>query len=344
MRRSRGSVLLVAGVAVALLVPAGASATTRVHRARNALRFIAANQLSDGSVPAFSTIGSTADAVLAMAAARRGPRREDRALHYLRSHIGNATSIGLKAKVVLAAVAGGRRPRSFGGVNLVKDLKTSQRRNGHLGRGKSVIDQALGMLALVSARVQPPRPVARWLTRAQCPDGGWQYDAPYNPSTDNRHCHDRSATDFSRSDTNTTSYAIQALDAMAAPAAPRHNAFFYFRSVRDPIKHGWGYDRKTRLTDANSTALVIQAYVAAGRLLPSHAMRALKRLQYVRLCGRNFPFAFSFTWKKTTSGSYRRTGADVGATLGGILGLLKQPLPVPSTGITKHIPRITRPC
>ncbi len=197
---------------------------------------------------------------------------------------------------------------------------------------------------MVSAGVQPSGRAARWLTRAQCPDGGWQFDAPYNSKTDNRHCHNGSTTDYSRSDTNTTSYAVQALDAMAAPVAPAHDAFSYLRSRRDPIKHGWGYDRKTTLTDANSTALVIQAYVAAGRSLPRHAMRALKRLQYTNLCGSNFPFAFSFTWKKKASGGYKRTGADVGATLGAILGLLKQPLPVPATTLTMAMPRITGSC
>jgi hypothetical protein len=275
-----------------------------------------------------------------MVAARRGRHRVHRALRYLKNHLGDATTIGLKAKVVLAVRAGGRNARRFGGRNLVHRIKMSQRTNGHYGSGGSVIDQALAMLALVSAGNQPSARAATWLTGAQCPDGGWQFDAPYHPSTDSRHCHNRTADDFTRSDTNTTSYAVQALDALDAPIAPAASPFAYFRSVRDPVKRGWGYDQNTTLTDANSTALVLQAYAAAGRRHPHHAMRPLKRLQYTRHCGKHFRYSFAFTWQRSKSGRLKRTGPDLGATIGAVLGLLKQPLPVPARSASRAIPRV----
>jgi hypothetical protein len=330
---------MIAACLVALLVmPASASTATRTHRARHALRYIVRHQAQDGSIAAFSPLGSTADAVLAMVAAKRGPLQERRALRYLKRHLADATSIGLKAKVVMAAVAAGRDPRRFGNRNLVNAIKTSQRRNGHYGKGTSVIDQALAMLALTAAKVQPGHRAATWLADAQCPDGGWQFDAPYDPSTDSRHCHNRAGSDFTRSDTNTTSYAVQALDALTTPVHPARSPFAYLRWVRDPIKHGWGYDQKTNLTDANSTALVLQAYAAAGRHHPRHAMRALTKLQYPA-CSGHFPFAFAFSWTKSRSGGLKRTGPDVGATIGAVLGLLKQPLPVPSKPLSKPIPK-----
>jgi hypothetical protein len=340
MGRLKATKAIAASLVMLILLSVGASAATTTFRARHALRFVARHQAANGSITAFSPLGSTADAVLAMVAARRGRHRIHRALGYLKTHLGDATTIGLKAKVVLAARAGGRDPRRFGGRNLVHEIKISQRTNGHYGSGGSVIDQALAMLALVAAGEQPAAPAATWLTGAQCPDGGWQFDAPYRSATDNRNCHNRTVADFTFADTNTTSYAVQALDTLAAPVAPAVSPFAYFRFVRDPVKHGWGYDQNTTLTDANSTALVLQAYAAAGRRHPRRSMHALKRLQYTRRCGKHFRFSFAFTWQKAKSGRLTRSGPDLGATIGAVLGLLRQPLPIPAESASPSIPRV----
>lgn len=339
MRRPQVVSMIAACLASLLVLSAGASAAPRLYRARHALRYIAHQQAHNGSIVAFSPLGSTADAVLAMSAAKRGPVRVRRALGYLKRHLSDAASIGLKAKVVMAAVSAGRDPRHFGGRNLVHKIKMSERPAGHFGKGKSVIDQALAILALFAAKVQHLHRAGIWLAHAQCPDGGWQFDAPYDSATDSRHCHNRAGGDFTRSDTNTTAYAEQALGAsLAKPPPVLASPFKYFQRMRDPIKHGWGYDQNNTLTDANSTALVLQTYAAAGMHHPRHAMRALKKLQY-RRCSRHFPYAFAFTWKKTRSGRFKRTGPDVGATVGAVLGLLQQPLPVLSRTLSKPIPK-----
>jgi hypothetical protein len=343
MSRPKALSVIAATVASLLVLIAGASAMTRVHRARHALRYIAHHQADNGSIVAFSPLGSTADAVLAMAAARRGRFQMNRALHYLSHHVAEATSIGLKAKVIMAAVAGGRHPRLFGGTHLVRKIKRSERPNGHYGKGHSVIDQALAILALAAARAHPAHRAAIWLAHAQCPDGGWQFVAPYDAASDSRHCHNRAGGDFSRSDTNTTAYAEQAIAvSLAMPPPLKASPFAYFHRLRDPIKHGWGYDQNNTLTDANSTALVLQAYAAGGIHHPRHAMRALRKLQYRRACGDHFPFAFAFSWTKSRARGLMRTGPDVGATIGAVLGLLKQPLPVPPPKIVKRIPSHVR--
>jgi hypothetical protein len=344
MSRPKALSVIAASVASLLLMSAGASALPRSYRARHALRYIVRHQADNGSIVAFSPVGSTADAVLAMASARRGPFQMNRALHYLGHHVAEANSIGLKAKVIIAAVAGGQHPRHFGGTNLVRKIKRSERPNGHYGKDRSVIDQALAILALAAApRAHPAHRAAIWLAHAQCPDGGWQFDAPYDPGSDSRHCHDRAGGDFSRSDTNTTAYAEQAIAvSLAMPPPLKASPFAYFRSLRDPIKHGWGYDQNNTLTDANSTALVLQAYAAAGIHHPRQAMRALRKLQYRSACGKHFPFAFAFSWTKSRAGGLKRTGPDIGATIGAALGLLKQPLPVPASNVVKRIPRRVR--
>jgi hypothetical protein len=311
------------------------------RRAAVATGYVVSQQNADGSFPGFSPVGSTADAVSALVAARRGPRAIQQALDYLESNIDQADTIGEKAKLVMAAVAGGRDPADFGEENLVQDIVDSEQPSGRYGATTEVFNHALAILALAAAPgADPSSNALTWLVEAQCDDGGWQFDEPRRQNED-EHCSGGEG-DFFQSDTNTTSYAVQAIAAHPqASAPPAASPFRFFREMRDPEKKGWGYDRGFRLTDSNSTALVIQAFVAAGKALPDGAMRALKRLQY-RLCG-EAPGAFPYSYEKQDDGTYEKTPPDAGATIGAILGLLKKPLPVRSAQVTKPAPRKT-PC
>jgi hypothetical protein len=92
-----------------------------------------------------------------------------------------------------------------------------------------------------------------------------------------------------------------------------NDPFAFFSAIRDSAGGGWGYTWGFQTTDANSTALVLQAYAAAGLAPPSGSMTALRSLQNIK-CG-----GFSL-----------KAGAkqNVGATIGAVMGLLQQPLPV----------------
>src|SRR5207244_1881993 len=229
-----------------------------------------AQQQTNGSFPGFSAIGSTADAVLDMAATGYGD--EASAIGYLRNQVlrGNVSTVGLTAKVVMAAVAAGRDPSTFAGTNLLGHLTHAERASGRFGDA-TVFDQALAILA-IKASGQAPEPMAStWLADAQCPDGGWQFDRPHRAS-ENGHCRDvNDPGDFFRSDTNTTAYAVMALEGLGTPA---FGPFPFFAALRDATYGGWGYTWGFRRTDANSTALVIQAFAARGRALPRGAMHA----------------------------------------------------------------------
>lgn len=336
----------VAAVVVASSVPAGAGPTSK-RRARVAARYVMAQQEDDGSFVAFSTLGGTADGVVSLVAAERGKRRVRRAIRFLKAHIEEATTIGLKAKVAMAAAAAGRNPRAFAGHDLISEIIDSQQPDGNYG-GESlaeVFDHALAMLALTTVVDAPLDPdndsvaARQWLIDAQCRDGGWQFDEPASASED-EHCVDpANPMDFDRSNADTTGLAVQALRGFLPELGA--DPFGFFEVTRDPEKNGWGYDASFPLTNTNSTALVIQAHAAAERDLPRGAMGALRALQR-RLCGRKAG-AFSFTWEDDDGdGRFRRTGPDLGATIGGILGLLRQPLPVASGGFGTG-PRI-RPC
>lgn len=333
--RSRVSATCVVAVAIFSLSPHAVAAPTLRERARVAVSYLASQQKADGSLPGFSPVGSTADAVLSMAAARRAPRQIDRAIGFLRRHIEEADSIGLKSKVAFAVTVAGRNPHDFGGHDLIAEIEDSQQPDGRFGATTPVLHHALAMLALAAAGGEPSGPERDWLVAAQCQDGGWQFDEPSGPA-DDEHCIS-GEQDFFGSETDATAYAVLALAGFERwePGSEK-DPFAFFAARRDPVKKGWGYDAVYRLTNSNSTALVIEAYREHPyRDLPTGAVRALTRLQY-RLCGRNAG-AFAYSYEERDDGTFRKTGPDVGATIGAILGLVRRPFdPV---DVTKPAPR-----
>ena len=297
------------------------AALTPQQRAERAAGYLASNQTDRGSFPAFSPIGSTADAVLAFVAAGVGETPLDEALGFLRrqTSAGRVDTIGLKAKVSLAAEAAGRNAATFGGRSLLGEITEAQRPSGRFGNA-SVLDQALASLSITAATGAYNAAAIEWLLRAQCPDGGWQFDRPH-VRTEGVHCRDRSdPNDFFASDTNTTAYVLMALEP-SGEATYDNDPFSFLTHIRDdssgPSGGGWGYTWGFRTTDANSTALVIQAYAASADPLPDGALAALRRLQYP--CG-----AFAFSWTDTGT----RTGPDVGASIGAIPGIVQRPFPI----------------
>ncbi len=325
-RRSLTAVLAIA-IAIVVAVPSAAGAAwTTSERVASAAGFISSQQRNNGSIPAFSPIGSTADAVVSLVAAERGPVNIKKALNFLtrRAEDGDLdNAIGLQAKVVMAAVAGGRNPRTFGGHDLVQEIADTEQPDGRYGASTAVFDHALAMLALDSAGQDPSAAARTWLLQQQCGDGGWAYDLGPQPNDDS-HCQDTidPFNDWFTSDTNTTANAVMALEADNGAGQPAADPFSFFASVRDG-SNGWPYTGSWPGTDANSTALVIQAYAAAGQQIPAGAMAALKGLQ-MKGCG----------------GFRYQTGLDpdVGSTIGGVLGLLRQPLPVTESAVTKAPP------
>ncbi len=308
-RRRLIACALAAALAAALPQTAGAVTANR-ERALEASSYVVSQQRANGAICAFSCIGSTADAVESLGAARSAPRRVRNALAYLSAQVerGHVHGVGLRAKVVMAAVAGGADPRSFGGVDLVAKVRLTERDDGRYGSA-AVFDQALAILALRAAGVTASTQAIHWLASAQCADGGWQYDEPAS-ATDGRHCRSNvdPGADYFTSDSNTTSLAVQVL----RTGTRVNHALRFFATLRDGSA-GWGYSQCCRRTDANSTAMVIQAYTAASMAVPSGGSAALRDLQL--RCG---------AW------SYQAGGpADVGATIGAILGILRQTLPVP---------------
>jgi hypothetical protein len=272
--------------------------------------FIAPHQEKDGAFVVFSSIGSTADAVLAFVAAGVGRREIRRALDYLEGQVvaGNVTDEGEEAKVVLAWTSAGRGARTIGGQHLVRQLKAGY----NDGLQHDVFDTALAVLAIEAAGAAAPTNATDFLLDQQCGDGGWDFDG--TSAGEGVHCVSDPATDFFPSDTNTTALVVMALHAAGVPTPP--GPFDYFDAIRDEERGGWGYSRQARATDANSTGLVLQAYAAEGLAPPSGARKALRSLQY-GTCG-----AFAFTFVGGAKGD-----PDLGATIGAVPGLLRKAFP-----------------
>ena len=332
-------------IAISLVAGPASAEPTPGERARYGARYLVQAQNEDGSWPGFSTIGSTADAVVSLVTARRAPGAIDDALGYLRASVDDA-DLGQKAKIVMAAVAAGADPQDFGGVNLVQDIQGALQGDGQYADpavdNAEVTYQALAILGLRAADAAVPRRALEWLADAQCGDGGWQFDDPASELED-EHCR-LDSSDWAGSDTNTTALAVQAWNARTSTVALENDPFAFFRSARDPIKRGWVYDPSGKCTteleggfcyrtDANSTAAVIQAYVSEGLDVPRRGLVALAELQYNKCRGGG---SFAFTWvvegdRLARSPEAGAGGATVvGATVAAIQGLLQQPLPAPA--------------
>lgn len=337
LRRSCAVMLLVASVVVSSTA-AGASVST-LRRARLGAHFLVVNQGPDGSFQALSAIGSTADAVISLVAARRGLVAIQKGVTYLQENESEIDTIGELAKVVLALTAAGSDPRSFGNRDLIAEIEAAQQVDGRYGAATSVLGHALAMLALEGAAAPATLPTAAsWLVDAQCSGGGWQYLEPSSPAEDEE-C-SLGPLDIDRANTDTTAVAVQALEGLPAPVEATNDPFVFFDRALDQKHGGWGYGFGIGTqTNTNSTAMVLQAYAAAEMVPPSSATRALVRLQG-RLCGPNGG-GFFYTWgdEDEDGDDERIQPNDLAATIAAVPGLLLAKLPQAPHDVSRPAPR-----
>lgn len=205
--------------------------------------------------------GTTTDAAMALYAAQESDPEAEAALAAAIAYLEKDglsyanTGAGQAAKLVLAAVAGGKDPRSFGGADLIAQMQappTTSVENPIPGIwGDDLYDHVLVILALAAAGEPVPDTAIAPLRATQGADGGWAFDG---------------ATAAGSSDSNTTALAIQALVAAGHGDDPMlANALASLRPLLAPDNTGFAYGPgDPLLADANSTALVVQALIAAG--------------------------------------------------------------------------------
>ncbi len=237
-----------------------AAVTPASSAAGNAASWLRGQQQPDGGYPGFqggSDPSATADAAVAFAAAGVEPADVKRDGHsiidFLATSAGSyGTSTAGAAKLTLAAAAAGENPREFGGVDLISELQ------GHVNQASGLYDEQIfthsyAMLAMVAAGETVPQAAVTALEHHQSDDGSWSFSGSTEPG---------------QGDSNTTAIAIQALSAAGnADPAAIEKALGYLKTVRmsDGSYTYQAGGESPPAGDANSTALVIQALIAADQ-------------------------------------------------------------------------------
>ncbi len=249
---------LTVGAILALLLPAALPARAG-SPVEMGLDYLAAQQQPDGGFTngfsEGSDLNTTCDVVLAIAAAGQDPSAwlstdGYSPLDYLAAQVaaGSADSVGRQAKIALAWLAVGLDPSAVGGHDLLAELEDAYD-EGSGSYDSTLFDQALAMLALFNAGRPVPEGAAQYLLDNQTADGAWALFGGTAPET---------------GDTNTTALVIQAL-LVTGHKDDIGTAFDYLHRVQNG-DGGFPYQSPSEYgtdTDANSTAYVLQALVAA---------------------------------------------------------------------------------
>ncbi len=252
--------------AFALTCAGSAWAVSTEEAAAQALAWLKTQQNHDGGFGSGfgpgSAVGPTADAILAITSggqdASTWASGGSSPIDYLRAQVsaGKAQLPGEIAKTILALVAAGQDPRAFAGRNLIADLNGNHDESSG-AYSFSMFDQALAILALSNAGEPVPGTAITALLSAQTVEGGWAFTGE---------------TIAGAADSNTTSLVVQALVAVGRKD-DTGRAMDYFRRAQN-ADAGWTYQVPSAFgtdTDANSTALGIQAILATGDLVSNWA-------------------------------------------------------------------------
>jgi hypothetical protein len=226
------------------------------------LDWLRAHQSADGGFASdfdsASGLGATMEAVFAIVAGGEDPATWGQAgntpISFLESQASSALSTpGDTAKLTLAALAAGRGPRDFGGIDLVSSLEAKLDDDGLYGGAEAgnVVSQSLAILALKAAGRPIPASALAWLVGVQLDNGSWSWNGDITPGS---------------GDSNSTALALQALVAAHEQDAAVNKALEYLHSIQNE-DGGFPYQKPSEFgsdTDANSTAYVIQALIATG--------------------------------------------------------------------------------
>lgn len=232
------------------------------HATRGALVYLQSQQSSDGSIPSSpGSYGPSELFAIGGAAAGYDPNALSHGgasvMDFLVANVNSACrpakdpngSAGACGELIQAVVAAGRNPTAFAGQDLVGLLSgyyNRTTRNGAYGDGQA-FTQALAIQGLVAAGAPVPPGALTYLESAQNIDGGWDYlDLRGDPS---------------KSDTNSTSVVLMALD--AAGDHSRDTSALAWLGSRQQSDGGFPYQGSP--SDPDSTALVIQAVIGAGQ-------------------------------------------------------------------------------
>jgi hypothetical protein len=277
-RISAASLLILsAGFMVGAQASASPSPQTSPESAQVGAGWIGRQFTSKGDIAKDGAGGSTAQAVLALAAAGVGGKKADAGIAWLEKHFQSYVSQdgadvpGALAYVILAAQAMGVDPTTFGGTgtsnNLIVRLENTQQPSGLFGTQAPTYDgafrQGLALMALANQGISNSSGVS-WLQSQQCTDGGWE---AYRTTA----CTSPDPSEGTGPDTNSTSLAVEGLEAQGAVDGTEKSDITSFLESAQNSDGGFGYigiasPSSVQPSDPDSTGEVIQALVALGQL------------------------------------------------------------------------------
>jgi hypothetical protein len=245
--------VVAAGSAASLAARAGVAPAAGIASANTPAGYLLAAQNADGGIGA--TPGSASNqlysgwAALGLASAGANPQDVARGgrnlIDYIESGVASSSDPGDVERNILVAAAAGLPATSFGGRDLVAELRGDIRRDGSVNNQTNWT--AFAVLALRAAGVTPPPASLAWLLRQEDADGGFNF-----------------ATRGGISDVDDTGAALEALARAGGSAAARarSRAVGYIRGQQDrdggfPSMPGSG-------SNAQSTAFGVQGLIAAG--------------------------------------------------------------------------------
>jgi hypothetical protein len=234
------------------LAALAASAAITVSPAVSGARFVQSRQLENGGFAERGSAGYpqlTAWAVLGLGAVGASPHSITS--RYLAQHEPDLTAATDLALVVLAQKALRAQPgRALG------RLRALERPGGSIGG--LVNGTAWGVIAYRAAGVPVKSRTIRWLLARQNRRGGWGWSP-------------------SNADSNDTAAVVEALRTANVGGRPIRRALSFLIRYRNA---DGGFELTLgRGSDAQSTAWVVQAFVAAGKAPPPGALAYLRRLQ-----------------------------------------------------------------
>jgi hypothetical protein len=183
---------------------------------------------------------------------------------------------GALARTIIAVVARGGDPTSFGGTNLVSRLQATLQPSGLYGVQSGTYDaafrQGLALAALSLVPGSDTKAGVAWLQAQQCGDGSWM---PSRPDLTQPCAPD--ATLYISPDSNSTAMAILGLKAVGA--TPTIDPLPILLTIR--LKDGgWGFDATATAADPDSTGLVMAALRSLGQTPDTAAVNALLHFQF----------------------------------------------------------------
>jgi hypothetical protein len=245
-------------VALAFALPASAFTPQSVSATR-ALDWIQQTQLgADGSVGGDAT--RTEETIWGLVANHRPvptfvkSGSPSSPIDYLAANVAKEeAAAGNIAQLILAVVAAGQDPSSFGPAatkhDLLRDLQADYNSStGEYGADK-VFDHIMAILAVRGAGESPPAAAITFLKRQQQADGGWSFD---------------NANAFG-TDTNTTALALVALVSTSSlDGCTAARALSYLKAAQQP---GGGFPAQAAFppSDPDSDAIVIEGLLAIGQ-------------------------------------------------------------------------------